>query len=54
MAEAYGVKVEDKEMAVPSTIIVTPAREVAWEYIGEKVPDRPASDLVLEQLDKLK
>ena len=54
MAEAYGVKAKGKDMAIPSTVIVTPAGEVAWEYIGEKVPDRPASDLVLEQLDKLK
>ncbi len=50
----YGVKMKSETLAVPSTFVVRPDRTIAWEYIGEKVPDRPAVDVVREEARRLR
>lgn len=53
MAEAYGVKMKDQELAVPATLLVSPEAEITWQYVGETPPDRPPEEQVFEELDKL-
>ena len=51
-AEAYGVAMKGEDIAVPSTFVVMPDRSIAWSYVGEAAPDRPAEKELLEQLDR--
>ncbi|MCH9679854.1 MAG: peroxiredoxin family protein [Deltaproteobacteria bacterium] len=48
----YGVKMQDEDFAVPATFVVRPDRTIAWSYIGEVTPDRPAVDVVREEARK--
>ncbi len=41
----------DPEVAIPSVFVVRQDGTVAWSYIGERMSDRPASEMVLEALD---
>ncbi len=41
----------DPEVAIPSVFVVRRDGTVAWSYIGERMSDRPASQMVLEALD---
>ncbi len=50
---AYGVAMDGQDIAVPSVFVVRPDRTIAWRYVGESAGDRPAHELVLEQLDRL-
>ncbi|MCA9653024.1 MAG: peroxiredoxin family protein [Myxococcales bacterium] len=47
--ESYGVKMEGESLAVPATFVVRPDRTIAWEYVGDTVPDRPPVEVVREE-----
>ena len=49
IAEAYGVAGD--EVAIPSVFVVRADKTLAWSYVGERTPDRPASQMVLEAVD---
>lgn len=51
---AYGVQMQGDVFAVPSTFVVRPDRTIAWQYIGESAPDRPAVDVVREEARRLR
>jgi peroxiredoxin len=50
VAAAYGVAMRGQDIAVPSTFVVMPNREITWKYVGENAADRPAAELLLEHL----
>ena len=37
----YGVQMEGQSLAVPATFVIRPDRTIAWQYVGDTVPDRP-------------
>jgi len=49
IAKAY--EVADPEVAIPSVFVIRQDGTVAWSYVGERMSDRPASQMVLEALD---
>lgn len=49
IAGSYGVAGD--EVAIPSVFVVRADKTLAWSYIGERTPDRPASQMVLEAVD---
>ncbi|MCA9704644.1 MAG: peroxiredoxin family protein [Myxococcales bacterium] len=51
---AYGVRMKGETMAVPATFVIRPDRTIAWQYIGEAVPDRPAVDVVRQEAQRLR
>lgn len=51
VASAYSVAMKGENIAVPSTFVVMPNREVFWKYVGETPADRPAKPVVFEQLE---
>lgn len=51
---AYGVKMEGGTFAVPATFVVRNNRTIAWQYVGDTVPDRPPVDVVREELERLR
>lgn len=51
VAKAYQVAMKGQDIAVPATMVVLPNREIVWKYVGEHPPDRPAEDIVIEQLE---
>lgn len=50
----YGVQMEGQVLAVPATFVVRPDRTIAWRYVGEAVPDRPAADVVRDEVERLR
>jgi peroxiredoxin len=50
VATAYGVAMKRQDIAIPAIFLVMPNREVFWKYVGENPSDRPAEDVVFEQL----
>lgn len=51
---AYGVQMEGQVLAVPATFVVRPDRTIAWQYVGDTVPDRPPVDVVREEIERLR
>jgi len=51
IAKAYDVA--DPEVAIPSVFVVRQDGSIAWSYIGERMSDRPASQMILEALDEI-
>ncbi|KIG15878.1 hypothetical protein DB30_05185 [Enhygromyxa salina] len=51
VAAAYGVAMKGQDLAVPSTFVVMPSREVFWRYVGETPADRPGKLAVLEHVE---
>lgn len=49
IAAAYGVKMKGETLAVPASFVVRRDGTIAWRYIGEGKPDRPALDVVRAQ-----
>ena len=52
-AAAYGVKMQDQELAIPAVFVVHRDGAIVWRYVGESMTDRPASERVLEVLRDL-
>lgn len=50
VAAAYGVAMQDEDIAVPAVLVVMPDREVFWKYVGEDPTDRPPEVVVFEQV----
>lgn len=50
--DAFGVKMAGELLAVPATMVVRPDRSIAWRYVGDTVPDRPAVEVVREQAQR--
>jgi len=54
-AKSYGIFSEsDPAHIVPSTFILDRRGVIRWMYIGKDPHDRPAPDVVLEELKKIK
>ena len=54
VAKDYGVyNLLRDGVATPSTIIVSPAGDIEWKYVGRGVSDRPTPDEILAQVDQL-
>jgi peroxiredoxin len=51
---AYGVQMQGQTMAVPATFVVRPDRTIAWQYVGDAVPDRPPLDVVEQEVERLR
>lgn len=52
---AYGVLMEGSNaLAVPATFVVRSDRTIAWQYVGDAVPDRPPLDVVRQELEGLR
>jgi peroxiredoxin len=51
---AYGVKMDRQVLAVPATFVLRADRTIAWQYVGEAVPDRPPIDVVREEARRLR
>lgn len=58
---AYGVAMDDpagrqrgEVLAVPATFVVRPDRTIAWQYVGDAVPDRPPLDVVQQEVERLR
>ena len=51
---AFGVAMEGKDIAVPSTFIVSQDKVIHWKYIGENMTDRPDGIELLEKAKALK
>lgn len=43
----FGVAMDGRDIAVPSTFLVCPDGRIAWRYVGETQFDRPKVDEVL-------
>ena len=46
--EAWGVRHDGEEMAVPATFILAADGTVTWRYVGESMTDRPTSEGLLQ------
>ena len=54
VAKDYGVyNLLNDDVATPSTFIVSPKGHIEWKYVGEDKDDRPTSDEILAQVDRL-
>jgi hypothetical protein len=42
-----------RDIAIPSVFIVTPDRRIRFKYVGESAPDRPSTDDLLVQIDRV-
>lgn len=51
---AYGVLMEGQPLAVPATFVVRPDRTIAWQYVGDAVPDRPPLDVLQHEVERLR
>lgn len=51
---AYGVQMQGEALAVPATFVVRQDKTIAWTYVGESTPDRPAVDVVREEVARAK
>lgn len=51
---AYGVQMEGQVLAVPATFVIRPDRTIAWQYVGDTVPDRPPADVVRQEVERLR
>lgn len=51
---AYGVLRKGQPLAVPATFVVRPDRTIAWQYVGDAVPDRPPLDVVRHEVERLR
>ena len=49
--DAWEVRHDGEEMAVPATFIVAPDGTVRWRYVGESMTDRPSSEGLLQFFD---
>ena len=43
----YGVAMKGKDIAVPSTFIITKDKKIHWQYVGENMADRPNEEEML-------
>jgi peroxiredoxin len=50
---AYGVAMEGKDIAVPSTFVLDETGAIRWHYVGENMKDRPAAQILLDQAASL-
>jgi peroxiredoxin len=50
---AYGVAMEGKDIAVPSTFVLDRTGAIRWRYVGENMKDRPAAQILLDQAASL-
>lgn len=53
VAQAYGVAMKDRDIAIPALFVIDRSGNVAWRYIGETMADRPHSATIAEVLKKL-
>ncbi len=51
---AYGVQMEGQVLAVPATFVVRPDRTIAWQHVGDAVPDRPPLDVIRREVERLR
>jgi peroxiredoxin len=51
---AYGVQMAGQVLAVPATFVVRTDRTIAWQYVGDAVPDRPPLDVVQGELERVR
>lgn len=51
---SYGVQMEGQALAVPATFVIRPDRTIAWQYVGDTVPDRPPLDVVRQEIERLR
>lgn len=49
--DAYGVRHEGRDIAVPATFVLSGEGKVIYRRVGETVSDRPESELLLDVLD---
>jgi methyl-accepting chemotaxis protein len=45
----YGVAMEGKNIAVPSTFVLDESGAIRWHYVGENMKDRPTAQILLDQ-----
>ena len=54
--EAYGIiepyHFHRRDMYLPATLLIDKSGKIKWVYIGNKNSDRPARELILEQLSQ--
>ncbi len=54
VAKDYGVyNLLQDGLATPSAVIVSPEGYIEWKYLGENIADRPPTDAILAQVDRL-
>ena len=53
VAEAYGVAMKGDDIAIPATIVISPAGVITYKKVGETQIDRADVDVVLAEVDKL-
>lgn len=53
VADAYGVAMQNREIAIPSTFIITTSGVIHWKKVGETQIDRADFDEVLAIVDTL-
>ena len=55
--EAYGIvkpyHFHRRNMYLPATLLINKEGKLKWLYIGKRNSDRPARELILEQLSQL-
>jgi peroxiredoxin len=49
-ALAWGVAMEDGDIAVPAVFIISKDRKIVWKHVGEAMWDRPPEEEILNQL----
>jgi peroxiredoxin len=54
VANAYGVAMAGKDIAVPAVFVVNPDRSIYFRYVGENQADRPSARKVLSKLNQAK
>jgi peroxiredoxin len=54
VAEQYGVyNLLGDSLATPSVFIIDMGGVIRWRYVGQSTGDRPADEVILEQLSQL-
>jgi peroxiredoxin len=50
---AYGVAMEGKDIAVPSTFVIDRTGAIRWRYVGENMRDRPTAQQLIDKVAQL-
>ena len=54
VADAYGVAMQNREIAIPATFIISQSGTIEWKTVGETMADRPDLDEIIEVIDGLR
>ena len=52
VTSAWGVAMQGRDIAVPSTYVVLPDKTVFWRKVGESAADRARNEEILEAVDR--